>query len=106
MKANSPVWASDMPLWTAVLTSVPAASEARVTFTVLPTRITAETKRIAGACDQSADGSTISPMETKNTAANIDLSGSTSRASLARTSLAEPTSPTRNAPSAREKSNE
>ena len=42
-------------------------------------------------------------METKNIAENIDLSGSTSVASLSRTSLVEPIIPTRNAPSASEK---
>ena len=103
MNANSPICASAKPFCTEVRTSTPASSDANVMLKSLPTTTTSDTTRIAVLLAHSADGSTRSPMETKNVAANIDLSGSTSAASLSRTSLVEPMMPTRNAPSASEK---
>ena len=105
MNANSPVCASAKPCCTDVLTSSPVASAASVLFVALPTRITAETSRICGRHCQNADGSTISPIDTKKTAEYIVFSGPTRPASRCRTSLDAPMSPQRNAPSASEKWN-
>ena len=105
MNANSPICASENPFWTAVLTSTPERSEANVLLKSLPATTTRETTSIAPPCAQSAAGSTRRPIDTKNMAENIDLSGSTSSASRSRTSLDAPMTPTRNAPRASEKLN-
>ena len=105
MNANSPVCARPSPFCTAVFTSRPTAMDAIATFTVFPTTIIAETSNISGMQRHSAAGSTSSPMETKNIAENIAFSGSVSLPSLSRKPLEPPITPTRNAPSASEKSN-
>ena len=76
-----------------------------VVLNILKPVTIADKNKICGKKRQSSAGSTIRPMDTKKTAENIDLSGSTNPSRRCRTSLDDPSSPTRNAPRASEKSN-
>ena len=48
MKANSPICASERPIWTAVFSSRPEATAPNVQFVNLPSITTAVSSRMAG----------------------------------------------------------
>ena len=104
IKANSPICASPMPICTAVFTVSPVINAPRKQFSALPAMTSMETSKIQCPFCRQIAGLTNSPMETKNTAAKSVRRGSVIVLSLWRCGELEDNTPTRNAPSASEKS--
>ena len=104
MKANSPICAKPNDVCTDVFTLCPVSMETVKQFTPLPKMTTSDRSSMVPMFAKHIAGFTSRPIDTKNIAANILLKGSASFRRRARAMEDEPSTPIRNAPSAKENS--